>query len=373
MYDMSSVAGLIASGAFQPDISEHADIITSSTSKTMHAPDHGMILFNDQKYESRVLDAVMPLLTSNTHPQEMAALGVALSEIAEFGPKYADQTVRNAKALAAALHERGLKVLYADEGYTQSHQFLVEFPDPKLAVSHLGRAGILCTSCPLPWDLPKQKSGLRIGTQVVTRRGMKESDMEALAKAIAEVLVDHKDPSAVYHSGVQEIALRNEKAAFSYDFHFPLEEDWYTGAYSRFKPGNPKEMIASLLPFSKATMEEIESLVMQMDLLHVEKEQFLFQAGDPTDSVYFIIEGECDVVVRQEEIEKIIVTLTERTHFGELGVMTNKPRALAVRAKAGTRLLVMKDLDFLAMLEKMPHAKEYFEQYLRSLPAVKGE
>ncbi|MEE8551265.1 MAG: aminotransferase class I/II-fold pyridoxal phosphate-dependent enzyme, partial [Gemmatimonadota bacterium] len=98
MYDMSHVAGLIAGKVFQPEATQYADIVTSSTGKSLHAPDHGMVFFNDKSLEAGVLEAVMPLLTSNTHPHELAALGVVFAEMAEFGPQYATQVVRNAKA-----------------------------------------------------------------------------------------------------------------------------------------------------------------------------------------------------------------------------------------------------------------------------------
>jgi glycine hydroxymethyltransferase len=81
MYDMSHVIGLIAGGLFQPEAIALSDIVTSSTGKTLHAPDHGIVLFNDDTLKAGIWEGVKPLLTSNTHPQELAALGIALAEM----------------------------------------------------------------------------------------------------------------------------------------------------------------------------------------------------------------------------------------------------------------------------------------------------
>ncbi len=103
MYDMSHVAGLLAGGLFQPEAGALADIVTSSTGKSLHAPDHGLCLFNDPSLATGIHDAVQPLLTSNTHPHELAALGVALAEMRQFGRGYAEQVIRNGQSLCLAL------------------------------------------------------------------------------------------------------------------------------------------------------------------------------------------------------------------------------------------------------------------------------
>lgn len=226
MYDMSHVAGLLAGGLFQPEAAALADIVTSSTGKSLHAPDHGLCLFNEASLAAGIHDAVKPLLTSNTHPHELAALGVALAEMKRFGRDYAEQVIRNAQALARALDLRGVSVLYADHGYTRSHTILVRCNAADIAFRTLDRAGITVNPCALPWDEDIQMGGLRLGTQVVTRRGMKEEEMDRIAEAIARVLLHGDTPQSVHHCLVAPLAQEFRNAAYSFDDSFPLEASW---------------------------------------------------------------------------------------------------------------------------------------------------
>ena len=226
MYDMSHVAGLLAGGLFQPEAGALADIVTSSTGKSLHAPDHGLCLFNDPSLANGIHDAVQPLLTSNTHPHELAALGVALAEMRQFGRDYAEQVIRNAQALASSLDQRGVSVLYADHGYTSSHTILVRCNAADIAFRTLDLAGITANPCALPWDKDDQVSGLRLGSQVVTRRGMKEEEMDRIAEAIARILLHGDNPEHVHRELVAPLALEFRQVAYSFDDTFPLEGNW---------------------------------------------------------------------------------------------------------------------------------------------------
>jgi glycine hydroxymethyltransferase len=223
MYDMSHAAGLIAGGVFQPDLAEYADVVTSSTGKSLHAPDHGLVMFKDEALEGPLREAVMPLLTSNTHPQELGALGVALAEANAFGGEYAGQVVRNAQALGAALSARGVAALYGHCGYTQSHMVLVECASSHMAVALLERAGILCNACELPWDEAGQPTGLRLGTQVLTRRGLREAEMARIAEVIARVLVHANEPVSLWYEIIRPLAQQFSEAAFTFDEHLPVD------------------------------------------------------------------------------------------------------------------------------------------------------
>lgn len=231
MYDMSHVAGLLAGGIFQPEAGNLADIVTSSTGKSLHAPDHGLCLYNNQDFSAGLRDAVMPLLTSNIHPHELAALGIALAEMKSFGASYAQQVVRNSKALGRALLERGLSVLYSELDFTESHTILLRCDWSTEAISLLDQAGISANPTPLPWDCEDRCSGIRIGTQVVTRRGMSEDDMEAIADALARILLQREDPDRVRHSLVTPLALAHQDTAFSFDEEFLISKDWQDTAY----------------------------------------------------------------------------------------------------------------------------------------------
>lgn len=369
MYDMSHVAGLIAGKVFQPDVAEYSDIITSSAGKSLHGPDHGIVLFNDETLENGVLDAVMPLLTSNIHPQEMAALGVALAEHYEHGTAYASQVVLNAKVLGQALQDQGLKVLYAELGFTESHTVLVELSASETVVSLLDRAGILTNACQLPWDPAGVTTGLRLGTQVVTRRGMREDEMQTIAEAVAQVILKGEDPDVVNFKMVRPLAERFQRTAFSFDFHFPLHQQWYDQPFTDFKVEIPRDILKGLIPFASCTTEEIESLVPFMNIVYCENEQVIFEAGEIPDAVWFIHEGSVDVIGRSGNGTKHIASLSEGSHFGELGVMKQQPRKYSVSVRAGSRLLHIKADDFLKILGRLLNVREYFLRYIASLKA----
>ena len=227
MYDMSHVAGLIAGGVFQPDVMCYADIVTSSTGKSLHSADHGIILYNDQTLTPKIREAVMPLLTSNTHFHETAALAMTMMEWKEFGNSYAKQVVANTKALSAALSRRGFTVLCEENDYSNTHQILVSLEmNGKVIMSgqeatlKLDKANIRTNPQELPTDTGESgATGLRFGTQVLTRRGFKEADMILVADAIYEALVDttcDSDLEAISNK-VASIARNFKKVHYSFD------------------------------------------------------------------------------------------------------------------------------------------------------------
>jgi glycine hydroxymethyltransferase len=198
MYDGAHVLGLIGGGKFQDPLAEGADLLVGSTHKTLPGPQGGIILCTDE-LKDVIDEAVFPGVVSNHHLHHLAALGIALAEMLEFGQDYADQIVRNAKALAQNLHELGFNVLCEDLGFTESHQVAMD-------VSNLGKAAkmakileannIILNKNLLPWDDVNQSdnpSGIRVGTQELTRRGLKESHMAEVANFIKKVVVDGKE------------------------------------------------------------------------------------------------------------------------------------------------------------------------------------
>jgi glycine hydroxymethyltransferase len=141
----------------------------------------------------------------------MAALGVTLAEYLEFGRAYADQIVRNSKALAQALHEDGIKVLAEKAGFTESHALALDVAaqggGAKVALD-LEKANIISNKNLLPWDTsPVKPSGIRLGTQELTRLGMKEPQMREVASLFARVAVKQEAPEKV---AADVAALRKE-------------------------------------------------------------------------------------------------------------------------------------------------------------------
>ncbi|SFL32899.1 glycine hydroxymethyltransferase [Methanobrevibacter olleyae] len=192
MYDGAHVLGLIAGKQFQDPLKEGAEILMGSTHKTFPGPQGGIILSQEEN-KDLIDNAVFPGVVSNHHLHHLAGLGIATAEMLEFGEDYAKQTIKNAKALAGALAEEGFNVLCEDLGYTESHQVAMDVSDVKratLLAKELEQNNVILNKNLIPGDNVNDSdnpSGIRIGTQEITRRGMKEKEMEEVAKFIWRV------------------------------------------------------------------------------------------------------------------------------------------------------------------------------------------
>ncbi|MDR2873583.1 MAG: serine hydroxymethyltransferase [Methanobrevibacter sp.] len=198
MYDGAHVLGLIAGGEFQDPLREGVDLLVGSTHKTFPGPQGGIIL-SKKEHAEKIDDAVFPGVVSNHHLHHVAGLGIATAEMLEFGKQYSRQIIKNAQALATSLHELGFDVLCEDLGFTQSHQVV-------LNMSNIGKASVLAKTFEnnniilnknlLPQDdvhKSDDPSGIRLGTQEITRRGMKESQMNEIAILFKKVAIDKKN------------------------------------------------------------------------------------------------------------------------------------------------------------------------------------
>jgi glycine hydroxymethyltransferase len=188
--DIAHIAGLIAGGA-HPSPVGHAPVITTTTHKTLRGP-RGAMIMTAAEYASAVDKAVFPGLQGGPHNHTTAAIAVALREAAgpAFG-SYARQVVANAKALAAALLDRGYTLV---SGGTDNHLILVDLTPQgiggKPAAKALDRAGIEVNYNTVPFDprKPFDPSGIRIGTPAVTTRGLGESHMGQIAAWMDEAI-----------------------------------------------------------------------------------------------------------------------------------------------------------------------------------------
>ena len=188
--DIAHIAGLIAGGA-HPSPVGHAGVITTTTHKTLRGPRGAMIMSAAE--HAKALDrAVFPGLQGGPHNHTTAAIAVALREAAqpEFS-EYAAQVVRNAKALAAALTERGYTLV---SGGTDNHLILADLTSQgiggKPAAQALDRAGIELNYNTVPFDKrkPFDPSGIRLGTPAVTTRGLREEHMAPIAAWMDEAI-----------------------------------------------------------------------------------------------------------------------------------------------------------------------------------------
>jgi glycine hydroxymethyltransferase len=177
-----------------------ADVVTTTTHKTLRGPRGAMIMCRNELAE-KIDKAVFPGLQGGPHNHTTAAIGVALKEAATPAFKeYGHQVVRNAKAMAAELIERGFNLV---SGGTDNHLILVDLTNKKVigkkAAQALDRAGIVCNYNTVPYDprKPFSPSGIRLGTPSVTSRGMKEPEMRRIAAWIDEAIAHISDDAAI--------------------------------------------------------------------------------------------------------------------------------------------------------------------------------
>ena len=181
--DIAHISGLIVGGA-HPSPVGHAPVISTTTHKTMRGP-RGAMLMCDEQYATALDKAVFPGLQGGPHNHTTAGIAVALKEAAapDFRT-YAQQIVANAKALAAALVERGFNLV---SGGTDNHLILIDLTDKgidgKPAAKALDRAGIELNFNTVPYDprKPWSPSGIRLGTPALTTRGLTEEQMPQVA------------------------------------------------------------------------------------------------------------------------------------------------------------------------------------------------
>ncbi len=194
-YDGAHIGGLVAGNRFQDPLGEGSDLLMVNTHKQMGGPPGALILSNDEAVARSISETTFPFLVATPYCNKFAALAVTLSELMEYGAEYADQIIRNAKALAAELDGLGVSVMCRSLGYTESHQVLLDvkgYGGGFEAENRLARAHIICNKMPLPGDSWTERSGLRLGVNEVTRRGMKENNMKDLAGFISRALVEEE-------------------------------------------------------------------------------------------------------------------------------------------------------------------------------------
>ncbi|QMV18730.1 serine hydroxymethyltransferase [Granulicella sp. 5B5] len=208
--DMAHFAGLVAGGA-HPSPVPFADVVTTTTHKTLRGPRAGLILCK-QEYAAGIDRSVFPGQQGGPLMHIIAAKAVAFNEALQPEFKtYAAQTVANAKVLGEAMQAEGYRII---SGGTDTHLILVDVFAKGIygseAEAALGAAGITVNKNAIPYDTnpPMKPSGIRIGTPALTTRGMKEAEMRTIAKWIAEAL-EHRnnaDKLAQIRSQVGELA-----------------------------------------------------------------------------------------------------------------------------------------------------------------------
>ncbi|CCZ23080.1 serine hydroxymethyltransferase 1 [Acetobacter sp. CAG:977] len=191
MVDMAHFAGLVAGGVHDSPL-KYADIVTTTTHKTLRGPRGGMIMTNNPDIAKKINSAVFPGLQGGPLMHVIAAKAVALGEALKPEFKiYAQNIVKNAKTLAETLKRRGLDIV---SGGTDTHLMLVDLRPKhltgKLAEKSLERAHMTCNKNGIPFDpeKPTVTSGIRLGTPAGTTRGFKEDEFKKIGELIGDVL-----------------------------------------------------------------------------------------------------------------------------------------------------------------------------------------
>ena len=213
MVDMAHIAGLVA-GGMHPSPLPWADVVTTTTHKTLRGPRGGMILTKDAEFGAQFNKAIFPGIQGGPLMHVIAAKAVALEEALQPAFKeYAAQVVKNAKTLAAALQEKGFRIV---SGGTDNHLMLVDLRSKgvtgKEAQNLLDGVGITANRNTIPFEplSPFVTSGIRLGSPALTTRGFKEADMEEVAAIIALVL-DHATDAAVQEEAKKRVDALCEK------------------------------------------------------------------------------------------------------------------------------------------------------------------
>jgi glycine hydroxymethyltransferase len=211
MVDMAHIAGLVAAGQ-HPSPVPYADVVTTTTHKTLRGPRGGLILTNDEELAKRINKAIFPGTQGGPLMHIIAAKAVAFGEALrpEF-VEYQKQVVANAKTLAAGLTARGVELL---TGGTDNHLMLLNLANTDCTGRdlevRLDSVHITANKNAVPNDprKPAVTSGLRVGTPAVTTRGFKEADMEKIAGFIADSVFDFEAKKASIAEGVAELCAK---------------------------------------------------------------------------------------------------------------------------------------------------------------------
>ncbi len=208
MVDMAHIAGLVAA-KLHPDPIPNADVVTTTTHKTLRGPRGGMIL-STEEFGKAIDKAIFPGTQGGPLEHVIAGKAVALREALEPSfVDYAKQIIANARALGEQLQARGIRLV---SGGTDNHLLLVDLSKQgvsgKDAANTLQAVGITCNKNLIPFDSqsPTVTSGVRLGTPALTTRGMREDDLRQVADWIADV-VTHMDDAA-RHARVRQAVIR---------------------------------------------------------------------------------------------------------------------------------------------------------------------
>lgn len=219
MVDMAHFAGLVAGGVHVNPL-DFADVVTTTTHKTLRGPRGGMILTNNADIAKKINSAVFPGIQGGPLEHVIAAKAVCFYEdLTDSFKKYAEQVIKNAKVLGETLQKRGLNLV---SGGTDTHLLLVDLRSKNLTgdvvAEALEKAHITCNKNAIPFDPqpPKITSGIRLGTPAGTTRGFKEAEFIKIGNAIGDVI------DALCQNNAESIIEKTAKEMVVLCHQFPI-------------------------------------------------------------------------------------------------------------------------------------------------------
>jgi len=218
LYDAAHMGGIIAGRRFQQPLAEGAHLMTMSTYKAFGGPPSGLVLTTDAELAERIDQIAYPGLTANFDLGKTAALAMSVMDLIAHGEAYADQCIRNAQALGEALEAEGVAVHRVNgRAVTESHHLALHaepYGGGQTASKHLARANILLCGIGLPLPaVSGDLNGIRLGSQEVTRFGMREDAMGEIAGLMTRVMRDKEAPELV-RPDVVDFRARHQQMTF---------------------------------------------------------------------------------------------------------------------------------------------------------------
>ncbi len=214
IYDASHTFGLIYGNSFSNPLENGCDILQGNTHKTFPGPQKAMIYFKNKALSKRIITDIGESMVSSQHTHHSIALYITLLEMAQYGTEYARQTILNANILAKELEDLGFDILSKKNIFTNTNCFFIEFnniSNAKDACSKLHLCDI-STNARAIFGKPL----IRIGTQEVTRLGMKESEMKYIAQLIYDA-INHRQSPEITRKKVNEFILQYQNIFYSFD------------------------------------------------------------------------------------------------------------------------------------------------------------
>ena len=228
VYDCSHDGALVAGGVLQQPLASGIDILIGNTHKTVPGPQKAFVGYFDPGHWAikPISDTIAPTLQSNCHAECLLPMLIAFKEMEIFGVAYARQICKNAKAFANALSYEGFNVSGESFGYTETHQVHVVIGSPREAIEaqkNLHQVGIRVNNIEIPGG--RGNHGLRLGTQAMTRCGMKEQDFVELARLFSKILLKNESTFKV-RSMVEELDRQFPRFPLAFSFDLLAQEDY---------------------------------------------------------------------------------------------------------------------------------------------------